>query len=59
VGCIVKGYQECRSDVKEGEDFKVLKKIGKKGCGFRVVNERGQLGHLECELVAEYGNMQE
>ena len=29
--CVVKGYQECRFDVKEGEDFRVLKKIGKKG----------------------------
>ena len=27
--CVVKGYQECRFDVKEGEEFKGLKKIGK------------------------------
>ena len=26
--CVVKGYQECRFDVKDGEVFKVLKKIG-------------------------------
>ena len=40
--CVVKGYQECRFDVKEGEEFKVLKKIGEKGGAFpafRVVNE--------------------
>jgi len=37
--CVVKGYQECRFDVKEGEEFKVLKKIGEKGRAFRVVNE--------------------
>ena len=42
----------CRFDVKEGEEFKVLKKIGEKGCAFRVVNKRGQLGHLQRELVA-------
>ena len=50
--CVVKGYQECRFDVKEGEEFKVLKKIGEKGRAFRVVNERRQLGHLQRELVA-------
>ena len=41
-----KGYQECRFDVKDGEVFKVLKKIGEKGRAFRTANERGQLGHL-------------
>ena len=51
--CVVKGYQECRFDVKEGEEFKVLKKIGEKGRAFRVVNECGQLGHLQRELVCE------
>ena len=50
--CIVKGYQECRFDVKDGEVFRVLKKIGDKGRAFRIVNERGQLGHLQRELVA-------
>ena len=47
-----KGYQDCRFDVKEGEDFRVLKKIGEKGRAFRIVNERGQLGHLQRELVS-------
>ena len=50
--CIVKGYQECRFDVKDGEVFRVLKKIGEKGRAFRIANERGQLGHLQRELVA-------
>ena len=31
---VVKGYQECHFDVKEGKDFKVLKKIGEKGRAF-------------------------
>ena len=29
--CVLIGYQDCRFDVKEGEDFRVLKKIGEKG----------------------------
>ena len=44
--CIVKGYQECRFDVKDGEVFRVLKKIGEKGRAFRIANERGQLGQF-------------
>ena len=39
--CMVKGYQECRFDVKDGEVFRVLKKIGEKGRAFRIANERG------------------
>ena len=50
--CVVKGYQECLSDVKDGKVFKVLKKIGEKGRAFRIANKRGQLGHLQRELVA-------
>ena len=42
--CVVKGYLECRFDVKDGEVFKVLKKTGGKGRAFRIANERGQLG---------------
>ena len=49
--CVVKGYQECRFGVKDGEVFKVLKKIGEKGRAFRIANESGQLGHLQRELV--------
>ena len=49
---VVKGYQECRFDVKDGEVFKVLKKIGEKGGAlFRIANERGQLAHLQRKLV--------
>ena len=40
--CVVKGYQECCFDVKEDEEFKVLKKIVEKGRAFLVVNERGR-----------------
>ena len=45
--CVVKGYQKCRFDVKDGEDFKVLKKIGETGRALRIANEHGQLGHLQ------------
>ena len=45
--CVVKGYQKCRFDVKDGEDFKVLKKIGERGRAFRIANDHGQLGHLQ------------
>ena len=51
--CVVTSYQECHFDVEEGTEFKVLKKIGEKGRAFRVVNECGQLGHLQRELVCE------
>ena len=34
VNAPVKGYQECRFDVKEGEDFKVSNKICEKGRAF-------------------------
>ena len=49
--CVVKGYQECRFDVKDGEVFNVLKKVGEKGRAFRTVNERGQLGHLQHLII--------
>ena len=38
--CVVKGYEEYLFDVNDDEVFK-------KGCAFRIGNERGQLGHLE------------
>ena len=50
VKSVVKGYQRCRFDVKEGEKFKVSKKIGAKGHAFRVENEPGQFGHLQREF---------
>ena len=45
--CVVKGYQDCRFDVKEGEDqsFKENKRVGARKAVqvLRIVNERGQL----------------
>ena len=45
--CVVKGYQKCCSDVKDGEAFKVLKKTGETGRAFRIANEHRQLGYLQ------------
>ena len=48
--CVVKGYQDCRFDMKEGEDqsFKENKRaVARKAVHvFRIVNKRGQLDHL-------------
>ena len=48
--CVVKGYQDCRFDVKESEDqsFKENMRAGARKAVqvFRIVNERGQLDHL-------------
>ena len=41
--CVVKGYLDGRFDEKEGEDFKILKKISKEARAFRIENEHGQL----------------
>ena len=32
---VVKGYQECHFDIKDGEAFKALKKIGDNNFGIR------------------------
>ena len=50
--CIVKGYQEYEFNVNTGEKFELLRKHGSRGRAFRVCNDRGQLGHLQRELVS-------
>lgn len=52
IRCAVKGYQECNFVVDVGEEFFIHKKIGSQGRAFKVINTRGQLGHLERALVA-------
>ena len=52
IRCVVKGYQECLFDVDIGEEFEIKSKIGSKGRAFKLCNNRGQLGHLQRELVA-------
>ena len=52
IRCIVKGYHLCRFEVNVGEVFTAAsKKRGEHGNLFKVVNHRGQLGHLQSELV--------
>ena len=41
----------CRFEVNIGEVFTASKKRGEHGNEFKVVNHRGQLGHLQSELV--------
>jgi len=53
IECIVEGYHLCRFKVNVGEFdvFTANKKRGERGNAFKVVNHRGQLGHLQSELV--------
>lgn len=53
IRCVAKGYQECRFQVKIGETFTVVRKVGDKGHAFKILDpKRGQLGHLQRELVS-------
>ena len=51
IRCIVKGYHLCRFEVNVGEVFTANKKRRERGNAFKVVNHRGQLGHLQSQLV--------
>ena len=51
IRCIVKGAHLCCFEVNVGEVFTATKKRGERGNAFKVVNHRGQLGHLQFELV--------
>ena len=52
IRCTVKGYNLCRFEVNIGELFTTNKKSGECGGAFKVVvNNRGQLGHLQSKLV--------
>jgi len=48
---VVKGYHECPFTVRTGESFVLEKKIGDRGKAFRVVSTKGQLGHIQKDLV--------
>ena len=51
VDCIVKGYHDCQFNTYVGEEFVASKKLKQKGKAFHVTNVRGQLGHLQIEVV--------
>ena len=52
VKCLVKGYHACDFTIEVGEEFVAKKKRGERGNAFKVTNQRGQLGHLQAELVS-------
>ena len=48
----IKGYYKCPFAVEIGERFVAQKKRGDRGNALKVIHDRGQLGHLQRELVA-------
>ena len=51
IRCIIKGYHLCRFEVNVSEVFTANKKRGERGNAFKVVSHRGQLSHLQSQLV--------
>ena len=51
ISAAVKGYHDCRFTVNIRERFNVHAKMSERGRAFKVSNGRGQLGHLQKELV--------
>ena len=47
IRCIVKGYHLCRFEANVDEVFTPSKRRDERGNAFKVVNHRGQLGHLQ------------
>ena len=48
---VLKGYHECSFAVRVGDKFVVKQKRGDRGPARRVDDDRGQLGHLQRDLV--------
>ena len=51
VEAVAKGYHKCPFVVQDNELFRLEAKIGERGPAFRICSSRGQLGHLQKELV--------
>ena len=51
IRCIIKGSHLCRFEVNVGKVFTANNKREERGNAFKVVNDRGQLGYLQSELV--------
>ena len=49
---VVKGYHECPFAVEVGKRFVTQKKRVDRGNALKVIDDRGQLGHLQRELVS-------
>ena len=51
VEAVAKGYHKCPFVIQENELFRLEAKIGERGPAFGICSSRGQLGHLQKELV--------
>ena len=51
IHCVVKGYHECLFDIEVGEHLELSKENGSREQALKVCNTRGQLGHIQGELV--------
>ena len=40
IRCVAKGYQDCRFQVKTGEAFTVVKKVGDRGPTFKILDPK-------------------
>ena len=57
VEAVAKGYHKCPFVVQDNELFRLEAKIGERGPAFRICSSRGQLGHLQKELVQFCGHL--
>ena len=51
IECVVKGYHEFGFTITAGEAFFLEKKIGSSCEAFHMMSCKGQLGHIQTELV--------
>ena len=58
IRCLVKGSHLCRFEVNIGEVFTATKNRAEHANAFKVVNHRGQIGHLQSKLVDPLGPLQ-
>ena len=52
LNCVVKGYHACDLGFRSWWGVVVRSKRGERGNTFNLVNQGGQLGHLQAELAA-------
>ena len=54
IKAVSKGFHEClfRAKIKEGDQLVLERKVGERGQAFKIMHEKGQIGHLQQELVS-------
>ena len=54
IKAVSKGLHEClfRAKIKEGDQLVLERKVGERGQAFKIMHEKGQIGHLQQELVS-------